>query len=53
VTNYRVGIVVSLVYAVAIYNIYTQGIAAIMSFLILNERAQAEAKGAFSRLISV
>ena len=47
VTNYRVGIVISLVYAVAIYQIYTQGITAIMSFLIIKEKAAKETIGLY------
>ena len=43
VTNYRVGIIVTLVYASAIYFLYTQGTDAITSFLILKEKAMVEA----------
>lgn len=45
VTHYRVGIVISLVYAAAIYYIYTQGTESIHSFQSLKEKADKEASG--------
>ena len=45
VTNYRVGIVTSMVYIAAMYNIYTHGISSIHSFLIVKERNEAKARG--------
>jgi hypothetical protein len=42
VTNYRVGLVVTLVYVVAMYYIYTRGSMTIHSFLLLKEKIYSE-----------